>query len=161
MPSPFLDTALTTANRLHDHCIIHAHCFMVLGNSTTDLHVCELLLTPSSFRKTMDAVYCLCSFTIMIDIWAVYLSHTASSLPHTGGFHQFWSFLQRLWESNCASAVPSQRDCISLPRGHSEPRSFSSQTGEDLQTCVYVTYLLQHSIGRLHVTCAHEHTNVL
>lgn len=117
--------------------------------------------TPSSFRKTMDAVYCLCSFTIMIDIWTVYLSHTASSLPHTGGFHQFWSFLQRLWESNCASAVPSQRDCISLPRRHSEPRSFSSQTGEDMQTCVYVTYLLQHSIGWLHVTCAHEHTNVL
>lgn len=25
--------------------------------STTDLHVCELLLTPSSFRKTMDAVF--------------------------------------------------------------------------------------------------------
>ena len=111
---------------------------MVFDNSTICIPLCVwtsvhlnsfLALSEGQCIHNVDG---LCSFTI--DTIAVYLSHVAAPLPHTGWFHQFWSVLQRLGESNCASAVPSQCDCISLPWGHSEPRCCSSHTSEDRHT---------------------------
>ena len=145
----------------------HSACqSMVFDNSTIYIPLCvwtSVHLNSFLALSERHIVYGLCIFTI--DTIAVYLSHIATPLPHTGWFHQFWSFLQRLWESNCASAVPSQRDCISLPWGHSEPRCCSSHTSEDWHTdhvCylpIYCSTLLYwlvdcvHTLSVTHASC--------